>query len=408
MFTNVVRQTLRMSAAPLLMLYIVLLGIRTVQMPAIRRPTSHLLSAQPHGQAALGDLVLDPTLPPPPPQHSPRSEPSTALPVTKRLGKVPVGQAHPASLQSFEGGALSALPASLNESARLPTVAPLPLTVVTAADSGHFLTLLGALWALRRSELDQSRVVIFDLGLKPCQRRYIEGLASCFAHTSVQSFDFDAYPSFFNISDRAGSYGWKPAIVSQVLAQAPPGGAVVWIDAGTELGRRLVPLLADSSSFGATGFISTVTTGTIHQWTHAGMVQWFEANSEATGVTGAAQVMKRERWASPCNGAFLGFRKGSSAEQALAPPWLACAMDQSCIAPEGSSRRNHRLACELVCTDHAHVESVTDKLVWSTGKTSPLSRCSARSGARALRFTLESSADLNTLRALSVSCARYF
>jgi len=41
-------------------------------------------------------------------------------------------------------------------------------------------------------------------------------------------------------------------------------------------------------------------------------------------------------------GAFLGFRKGSTAYSKILPMWLSCAMDKACIAPEGSSRRNHR------------------------------------------------------------------
>ena len=230
------------------------------------------------------------------------------------------------------------------------------LSIVTAADGGHFLTLVGALWALRRTEAESTRIIIYDLGLKPCQRRYLDGLVSCFRSgtTVVRSFDYSQYPSYFNVTKHAGCYAWKPAIVHEVLAEVSDGDSVVWIDAGTETGRRVGTLLADSYSYSVDGFISTVTTGTMDQWTHQGMKDWFAVHTASLPV---AATIKRERAASPCNGAFLGFRKGSDAERAIVPTWFACAMDKNCIAPEGSSRRNHRQdqsALTLLVKLHLH------------------------------------------------------
>jgi len=230
------------------------------------------------------------------------------------------------------------------------------LSIVTAADGGHFLTLVGALWALRRTEAESTRIIIYDLGLKPCQRRYLDGLVSCFPRgtTVVKSFDYSRYPSYFNVNQSAGCYAWKPAIVHEVLTEVSEGDSVVWVDAGTEMGRRVDALLADSHSYSVDGFISTVTTGTMDQWTHQGMKDWFAEHTTSLPV---AATIKRERAASPCNGAFLGFRKGSEAEQAIVPTWLACAMDINCIAPVGSSRRNHRQdqsALTLLVKLHLH------------------------------------------------------
>jgi hypothetical protein len=215
------------------------------------------------------------------------------------------------------------------------------LTVVTAADKGHFLTLVGALWALRRTESPSTNIVVVDLGLTPCQRSYMEALTHCLpGRNRLQSFPYQNYPDFFNVSVKAGSYAWKPAIIHDMLLTVPIGSSVVWLDAGTETGRRISSILADSRSFQNSGFISSVTSGTVQQWTHKGMVDWFEAR-EGIGDR-VRNMMDRERWSNNCNGAFLGFRRGSPAEALLVRAWYDCALDLNCIAPEGSSRRNHR------------------------------------------------------------------
>jgi hypothetical protein len=72
------------------------------------------------------------------------------------------------------------------------------------------------------------------------------------------------------------------------------------------------------------------------------MVDWFESSDGGGVGEKIRKLMDRERWSNNCNGAFLGFRKGSRAELAVVPAWYRCALDLNCIATEGSSRRNHR------------------------------------------------------------------
>ena len=223
------------------------------------------------------------------------------------------------------------------------------IIAVTAADASHFSTLLGAIASLRRTEMAHTRVVVYDLGLKSCQKNFLSRAASYFsgdvggneAAVVVRQFPFRDYPRHFNISDQAGSYAWKPLIIDQTLKTAMPGTTVVWIDAGTEVGRRLSTILSGSTSFVAQGFLSSVTTGTMQQWIHRGMLQWFA--NQGQKYSDVQNVMKRERFSGKnCNGAFLAIKKGSSAAASIMPSWIECALNKSCIAPEGSSRRNHR------------------------------------------------------------------
>jgi hypothetical protein len=74
-----------------------------------------------------------------------------------------------------------------------------PFSIVTAADSGHFLTLLGAIWALRRTE-DMAEVFVYDLGFKSCQRKYLDQLVKCLPNVHVRSFNYEAHPAFFDIN----------------------------------------------------------------------------------------------------------------------------------------------------------------------------------------------------------------
>ena len=277
----------------------------TVELTAFPAPT-YSVAAQ--------DIV-PPPLPPPPPtppqypsiahpehprqrRHRTNDDPSLPRPVPAVLG----GRAR-------AGDPMAPLqpPASPDLLAGARAIASLSppkwggLIVVTAADAGHFLTLVGAVWALRRTESPLTRIEVYDLGLKSCQRAYLERLLACFVlgRTRVRTFDYSKYPAFFNISDKAGSYAWKPAIVNEVMSSAPPGSSIVWIDAGTEMGRRVGALLADSWSYHEDGFISTVTSGTLKQWTHRGMIDWFEQRFEANVVV---EAMSRERFNNPCNG----------------------------------------------------------------------------------------------------------
>ena len=80
----------------------------------------------------------------------------------------------------------------------------------------------------------------------------------------------------------------------------------------------------------------------MQQWVHRGMVEWFEAQPQQRSAVRA--MIERERFAGRnCNGAFLGIKKDlHGAASSVMPVWVECALNRSCIAPEGSSRRNHR------------------------------------------------------------------
>ena len=82
----------------------------------------------------------------------------------------------------------------------------------------------------------------------------------------------------------------------------------------------------------ATGLVSTRTRGTVAEWTHPGTLA-------ALGV--AATALSGLRRQPMCNGAVVGI-VGERARRQVLDPWVRCALQQSCIAPRGSSHQNHR------------------------------------------------------------------
>jgi hypothetical protein len=204
------------------------------------------------------------------------------------------------------------------------------LVVVTAASSNHAGPLRKLLGSLERLD---AQVECYDLGLAA---REIDALPR-WDGLSLRAFDYAAYPAHMNVEVNAGEYAWKPAIVSEVVERERTSGRprdVVWADAGTYF-DAIAPLAGEIRR--SAGVWLRRSSGTVAQWTHPGMWQFLgedpapfaeRANADATLVgfaTGHPSATVRD-------GVYGD----------VIAPWKACAMARDCIAPPGSSRRNHR------------------------------------------------------------------
>ena len=202
--------------------------------------------------------------------------------------------------------------------------------VVTAASSNHAGALRYLLGSLRALD---AHVECYDLGLTDAERRALPRWERCFYH----KFDYAAYPPHMDVRVNAGEYAWKPAIVAEVVDRVRETGVaedVVWADAGSYF-HRLEPLAERVRA--SAGLYLRASSGTMHQWTHPG--------------TFACLGEDRSAYASRPNAdaTLVGFAMGHPAPAVrdrvyrdVIAPWKACALDKGCIAPEGSSRRNHR------------------------------------------------------------------
>lgn len=203
----------------------------------------------------------------------------------------------------------------LREYLRLPE-----LTLVTASDTSHARSLMNFLASAKEHE-PKTRLIVYDLGLTPQERRNIDTRFNY----EVRNFDFSRYPPFFNIKVAAGEYAWKPTIVREVSKEAT--GILCWMDAGNIIKEPLHRLRRESRRF---GYYSPHSSGSIQEWTHQGMLSYFglPADWQATS--------------SNLNGACIAFDIKSSIGADLIALWAEYALIKDCIAPAGSSRANHR------------------------------------------------------------------
>lgn len=204
------------------------------------------------------------------------------------------------------------------------------MRVVTAASSNHAGPLRYLLSSLRRLD---ARVDCYDLGLSAAERAALPRWSGL----TLRAFDYAAYPSHLNVAVNAGEYAWKPAIVAEVVEAVRASGTpehVLWCDAGTYF-HALAPLerrIADCR-----GLWLRRSSGTMAEWTHPSMFAYLHAHPADYAARANADAT------------LIGFATGHSSAEVrervyrdIVLPWKECALHRECIAPAGSSRRNHR------------------------------------------------------------------
>ena len=203
------------------------------------------------------------------------------------------------------------------------------MIVVTAASSNHAGALRYMLASLERL---QARVDCYDLGLTKSEVESLPRWDGLFYH----KFDYASHPPHMNVEVNAGEYAWKPAIVAEVVERTRASGEpqdVLWSDAGSYF-DALEPIAERIQA--SDGLWLRRSSGTVAQWTHPGTLA---ALGDATGL--------RDR--PNADATLVGFATGHRSVKIrervyrdIIVPWRECAMNRDCIAPSGSSRRNHR------------------------------------------------------------------
>jgi len=201
---------------------------------------------------------------------------------------------------------------------------------VTAASSNHFGALCQMLESLRRLD---ARVECYDIGLTAAEAASLPRWPRCTHHT----FAYERYPGYFDVNVAAGEYAWKPVIVAEVVDRVrvqPSPDDVLWADAGCFF-HALQPI-ADAIARGRGLWVRT-SPGTMRQWTHPLMFAHLRADPAEYGNKPNADAT------------LVGFAIGSAPPsdrdalyRTVVMPWRDCALTRGCIAPEGSSRANHR------------------------------------------------------------------
>nr|CAG8440214.1 5783_t:CDS:2 [Entrophospora candida] len=201
-------------------------------------------------------------------------------------------------------------------------------TIATGASENHFCPMKSFLYKMN-DELAEYRIrmIVYDLGFSEKQVKELNQLKERGFLTELRKFNYAYYPSFFNITISRGEYAWKPAIVAEI-SRDYPGLILTWLDSGTFVNKSYFRRLKSELKLNK-GFLSPRSSGNMRTWTHPGVYKYYNEVNQ----------YKYNR-VTNCNGASMSFDTRKA--QKLIDGWYRCALVKDCIAPEGSSRINHR------------------------------------------------------------------
>lgn len=200
------------------------------------------------------------------------------------------------------------------------------LIVVTGADASHEKSLFQFINSISYPS-ENIVLVVYDLGLSE------DAISDIKKNSKLiyRRFAYENYPDYFNIRVNAGEYAWKPVIVKSVMEEfhAP----VCWMDAGN--------YMLDKSFFwirkfiAGNGFYSPVIEQRIGDKTHPVTLKNLQAGEDIS-----------------CQKSLSGFCIAADYENVTSRElifnWGDLAVKKDYIAPEGSSRKNHRQDQSLI------------------------------------------------------------
>ena len=195
------------------------------------------------------------------------------------------------------------------------------MIVVTGASDNHYLSLVNFINSFIKHNT-KNRLIIYNLGLDKYKWNLMQEIYKKFDFL-YKKFDYSKHPSWFNINIEAGQYAWKPTIIYDTFLEFPDE-IIVWMDAGNIIQNNLIPL----QDFIITNHVYSATSdGDIRKWTHPNTIKYLNC----------LNIDKENR-----NAACLGFNTKIDYVKSFLKEFYDCAQDKNCIAPEGSSRINHR------------------------------------------------------------------
>lgn len=213
--------------------------------------------------------------------------------------------------------------------------------IVTGSDSSHFKSLYQLLESLNKYEF-KTKIIVYDLGLEKSEK---EKISTNFLNIELRKFDYSKYPSYFNIKINAGEYAWKPVIIDEVLNEFKC--SVCWIDAGNVITKPLIKIRKILELY---GFYSPFSKGVISDWTHP-------KSLENLDVLNDKNILNQTN----LNGACVCVNYYNIKVKDLVGRWKEGALNKNCIAPDGSSRDNHR-------QDQAILSTLVYKYIPEIGK----------------------------------------
>ncbi|KAF8940037.1 hypothetical protein BGZ58_007967 [Dissophora ornata] len=245
------------------------------------------------------------------------------------------------------------------------------------------------------------KVIVYNMGMGPTKRkkRLFKALIEAGYIDEAIDLEFEKYPDFWQLgTETRGEYGWKAGIIEEVsqrllapstvpsslkrgiprlsesdddirdwaaikekvdedtsskedeeaLDEAesetnqqqqeqlrvmqPPheSGIVLWLDSGDRISIGFLRWLP--GFLNRHGLWTAQSQGTMRMWTHPGLLSYYNDSLDNFPEDETS-----------CNGAAIAFDvRNSTVRDGILNEWVQCAKTKECIAPEGSSRENHR------------------------------------------------------------------
>ncbi|KAJ8049059.1 hypothetical protein HOLleu_01619 [Holothuria leucospilota] len=208
------------------------------------------------------------------------------------------------------------------------------LTLVTSFSQNHFQEGLGFISSAQQ-QMPNKTIIVYNLGLKKHSANQIRS----FCNVRLRRFPFKRYPAHLK---NLKTYAFKPTIINLVLNEF---GVIYYGDASIRFSKPLFELLPDCvNHHGFLGRIKCFDPKIPHKAKY-GCHHVYRLTKEK--MFRQIGVNKTEyynaNFSSPSiSGGLMLVVNSSSVQSKIMRPWLRCALDVTCIAPQGANASNHR------------------------------------------------------------------
>ena len=201
--------------------------------------------------------------------------------------------------------------------------------LVTGASNNHYKSLINMILSFMKYHKNDPNyvIVVYNLGIEESLWERLINLFGRYSNFVVEVFDYGLYPDYVNININAGEYAWKPIIIYDVFNKYKD--ITLWMDAGNIIINRLDKI---NELIKKDNIYSGYSSGNIKQWTHEKTIEYMGGFYNGYDLT---QCNSR-------NGACIGFNYNTDYVKTFVEEYRNYALIKECIAPEGSSRENHR------------------------------------------------------------------
>ena len=197
------------------------------------------------------------------------------------------------------------------------------LVIVSAADKSHLDSVQNLFDSLQKFEKD-STLVFYDIGLNHEQENDFK---SKYPEIIYKKFKFASYPEFVSKIDsdgKVGSYAWKPQIIKECICDYDT--SVLWLDAGCKINKKLKLIRI---ILNVKGLYIASSVGKIYEWTHSKSIE---------NINLPQKYLNKINFAS----GMVGINPDKKYKKELLDEWAKLSLNKNIIAPENSSRKNHR------------------------------------------------------------------